>query len=116
MRIDLTQTHDVIGTYQSLGCSEIRQQYTDPGTKYALDVLDQKVTAGHLIKLAVDNGASNPSNQYPKNESTWHHQAHRSVDVTMIDPREKALPACRLAIENGACSSQRGNVSCSWDS
>lgn len=52
MKIDLTQTHDVIGSYQSLDCSAIRQQYTDPGTNYAFDVLDQKVTTGYLIKLA----------------------------------------------------------------
>ncbi|MCJ2389102.1 hypothetical protein HZI63_09640, partial [Limosilactobacillus fermentum] len=50
MKIDLTQTHDVIGAYQALDCSEVRQQYTDPGTKYAFDVLDEKVTTGYLIK------------------------------------------------------------------
>ncbi|MDD9324471.1 terminase large subunit, partial [Pediococcus acidilactici] len=52
MKIDLTQTHDVIGAYQSLDCSEVRQQYTDSGTKYAFDVLDEKVITGYLIKLA----------------------------------------------------------------
>jgi len=52
LRIDLTQTHDVIGAYQALDCSEVRQQYTDPGTKYAFEVLDEKVIAGYLIKLA----------------------------------------------------------------
>jgi phage terminase large subunit-like protein len=52
MKIDLTQTHDVIGAYQALDCSAIRQQYTDAGTQYALDVLDQKTTTGYLIKLA----------------------------------------------------------------
>ncbi|KLD61050.1 hypothetical protein WP50_05425 [Lactiplantibacillus plantarum] len=52
MKIDLTQTHDVIGAYQSLDCSAIRQQYTDPGTKYAFEVLDEKVITGYLIKLA----------------------------------------------------------------
>ncbi len=52
MQIDLTQTHDVIGAYQSLDCATVRRQYTDPGTQYALDVLDEKITTGYLIKLA----------------------------------------------------------------
>ena len=52
LRIDLTQTHDVIGAYQALDCSGVRQQYTDPGTKYAFEVLDEKVITGYLIKLA----------------------------------------------------------------
>ncbi len=52
MKIDLTQTHDVIGTYQSLDWSDIRSKYTDEGTTYAFDVLDEKVISGYLIKLA----------------------------------------------------------------
>lgn len=52
MKIDLTQTHDVIGAYQSLEWSDIRSKYTDEGTKYAFDVLDEKVISGYLIKLA----------------------------------------------------------------
>ena len=50
--IDLTQTHDVLGAYHAIDFSEIRKQYTDPGTKYAFDVLDGRVMTGYLIKLA----------------------------------------------------------------
>lgn len=50
--IDLTQTHDVLGAYHAIDFSEIRKEYTDPGTKYAFDVLDGRVMTGYLIKLA----------------------------------------------------------------
>ena len=51
-KIDLTQTHNVLGAYHSLDFSAIRQKYTDPGTTYAFKVLDGKIVAGYLIKLA----------------------------------------------------------------
>ena len=50
--IDLTQTHDVSGAYHAIDFSDVRKQYTDPGTKYAFDVLDGRVMTGYLIKLA----------------------------------------------------------------
>ncbi|MGL4340846.1 MAG: terminase large subunit, partial [Lactococcus lactis] len=52
MKIDLTQTHDVIGTYHSLNYEDIREEYQDPATKYAFDVLDEKYTTGYLMQLA----------------------------------------------------------------
>lgn len=52
MKVDLTQTHDVIGTYHSIDFSNIRQKYHDPATNYAFDVLDEKYTTGYLMKLA----------------------------------------------------------------
>lgn len=52
MNIDLTQSHDVLGAYRGIDVKSIRDEYTDAGTQYALDVLDQKVTTGYLIKLA----------------------------------------------------------------
>lgn len=51
-KIDLTQTHDVIGEYQNEDYSFIRMKYNDPGTLYAFDVLDEKVITGYMIKLA----------------------------------------------------------------
>lgn len=51
-RIDLTQSHDVIGEYQKLELKDIKQRYPDSGTKYAFDVLDEKVQSGYMIKLA----------------------------------------------------------------
>lgn len=52
MKIDLTQTRDVIGAYKSIDYSEIRKKYQDEGTKYCFSVLDGKVVAGYNIKLA----------------------------------------------------------------
>lgn len=52
MKIDLTQTHDVEGAYDAINWSEIREKYKDPGTNYCFDVLNKKIQAGYLIKLA----------------------------------------------------------------
>lgn len=50
--IDLTQSHDVLGVYHNIGFNGVRKEFTDPATKYALDVMDEKVQAGYLMKLA----------------------------------------------------------------
>lgn len=52
MKIDLTQTHDVIGAYKSIDWSDIRNKYADSATKYCFEVLDGKIMAGYLTKLA----------------------------------------------------------------
>ena len=52
MKIDLTKTHDVIGAYRSIDWSHIRSKYRDAGTKYAFDVMDNKIVAGYHIELA----------------------------------------------------------------
>ena len=52
MKIDLTKTHDVNGAYKSINWSDIRSKYRDAGTKYAFDVMDNKIVAGYHIKLA----------------------------------------------------------------
>ena len=52
MKVDLTQTHDVDGSYEAIDWSEIREKYKDPGTNYCFDVLNKKIQAGYLIKLA----------------------------------------------------------------
>ncbi len=54
MRVDLTQSHDVLGWYQQLHSDYafIRTKYKDAGTKYAFSVLDGDVLAGYMIKLA----------------------------------------------------------------
>lgn len=50
--IDLTKTHDVIGTYKSIDWTDIRKNYQDPGTAYAFKVLDGDIMAGYKIQLA----------------------------------------------------------------
>lgn len=52
MKIDLTQTHDVIGAYKSIDWSDIKSKYTDPATLYAFSVLNGTKIAGYKIKLA----------------------------------------------------------------
>ena len=54
MRVDLTQSHDVLGWYQQLHdeYADIRTKYKDAGTKYTFSVLDGDVLAGYMIKLA----------------------------------------------------------------
>lgn len=52
MKVDLTQTHDVLGVYQSIDWQSIKTRYNDAGTKYAFSVLDGDIVTGYLIKLA----------------------------------------------------------------
>lgn len=52
MKIDLTQTHDVIGAFKSIDWSDIKSKYTDPTTLYAFSVLNGTKIAGYRIKLA----------------------------------------------------------------
>ena len=52
MKIDLTQTHDVIGAYKSIDLSDIKAKYRDPATLYAFSVLNCTKIAGYKIKLA----------------------------------------------------------------
>lgn len=52
MKIDLTQTHDVIGAYKSIDWSVIKAKYRDPATLYAFSVLNCTKIAGYKIKLA----------------------------------------------------------------
>lgn len=51
-KIDLTQSHDVLGAYHELNFSKVRKQFRDPATEYAFSVLDEKVMTGYLMKLA----------------------------------------------------------------
>ena len=51
-KIDLTKSKDVIGAYNSIDFSYERKNYTDYGTQYCFDVLDGKIVAGYMIKLA----------------------------------------------------------------
>lgn len=52
LKIDLTKKKNVLEWYRKLDFSEIRKKYTDMGTQYAFDVLDEKIVSGYVIKLA----------------------------------------------------------------
>lgn len=80
MKIDLTQTHDVIGAYQNIDYANVRSQYTDAGTVYCFDVLDGKVMAGYDIKLACFRHLQDLSRQNT-NEFPYHYS---STEVTKI--------------------------------
>lgn len=80
MKIDLTQTHDVTGAYQSIDYTNVRSQYTDAGTVYCFDVLDGKVMAGYDIKLACFRHLQDLSRQNTS-EFPYHYS---STEVTKI--------------------------------
>lgn len=80
MKIDLTQTHDVIGAYRSIDYANVRSQYTDAGTVYCFDVLDGKVMAGYDIKLACFRHLQDLSRQNTS-EFPYHYS---STEVTKI--------------------------------
>ncbi|WP_281196554.1 terminase large subunit [Lactobacillus acetotolerans] len=52
MKIDLSQTRDIVGAFHSIDWEEIKEKYNDPGTKYCFDVLNNKKQAGYDIQLA----------------------------------------------------------------
>lgn len=52
MKIDLTQTHDVLGAYQSINWTDIKNKYQDDGTKYCFEILNESTVSGYLMKLA----------------------------------------------------------------
>lgn len=52
IKIDLTQTHDVVGTYLSMDWTDVKNKYHDDGTRYCFEVLDGKIMSGYLMKLS----------------------------------------------------------------
>lgn len=52
MKIDLTQTHDVEGAFNSIDFSFVKSKYKDDATKYCFDVLENSIRqTGYLEKL-----------------------------------------------------------------
>ncbi len=52
MKIDLTQTHDVEGAFNSIDFSFVKSKYKDDATKYCFDVLENPIRqTGYLEKL-----------------------------------------------------------------
>ncbi|CAK1225433.1 Phage terminase-like protein [Fructobacillus fructosus] len=51
-RVDLTQSKDISTAYNPSEYVDVRNKYTDSGTRYAFNVLDGKQIAGYKIKLA----------------------------------------------------------------
>lgn len=51
-KIDLTKDHDVLKAYHSVDFTEVKANYTDPGTAYCFKVLNEEIITGYAIKLA----------------------------------------------------------------
>lgn len=52
MKTNLTKTHDIDSAYKEFDFTDIAKKYQDDGTKYCFDVLEGRITAGYMIKLA----------------------------------------------------------------
>jgi phage terminase large subunit-like protein len=52
VKTNLTKTHDIDSAYKEFDFTDIAQKYKDAGTKYCFDVLEGRITAGYMIKLA----------------------------------------------------------------
>lgn len=88
MKIDLSQTRDVEGAYQSIDWNDIRLKYNDDATKYCFDVLDGKKQAGYNIQLACFRHLRDLQRQNTK-EFPYHYdikQADRLLKFASISP------------------------------
>lgn len=88
MEIDLTQTHDVEGAYQSIDWKEIQEKYTDDATKYCFNVLNGKKQAGYNIQLACFRHLRDLQRQNTK-EFPYHYdikQADQLLKFASISP------------------------------
>ena len=52
MKTNLTKTHDIDSAYKEFDFTDIAKKYQDDGTKYCFDVLEGRIMAGYMIKLA----------------------------------------------------------------
>ena len=88
MKIDLSQTRDVVGTYNSIDWKEIQEKYTDDATKYCFDVLNNKKQAGYNIQLACFRHLRDLQRQNTK-EFPYHYdikQADQLLKFASISP------------------------------
>lgn len=88
MKIDLTKTHDVLGTYKVINWAKIKNKYHDAGTKYCFDVLDGKKQAGYNIQLACFRHLRDLQRQNTK-EFPYHYdikQVDRLLKFASISP------------------------------
>ena len=88
MKIDLTQTHDVVGAFQSINWKEIQEKYTDDATKYCFDVLNNEKQAGYNIQLACFRHLRDLQRQNTK-EFPYHYdikQADQLLKFASISP------------------------------
>ena len=98
MKIDLTQTHDVDGAYQSIDWSNIKSKYKDPGTRYCFDVLNKKIQAGYDIKLACSRHLRDLQRQKTK-DFPYHYsieEAQKILKFAAVCPEVKTKEPVKL--------------------
>ncbi|MDK7210218.1 terminase TerL endonuclease subunit [Lactobacillus gasseri] len=88
MKIDLTQTHDVIGAYKSIDWSDIKAKYHDPATLYAFSVLNCEKTTGYMEKLHAFRHLMDLTRQNTK-DFLYHYdveEANKALTIASVIP------------------------------
>lgn len=88
MKIDLTQTHDVIGAFKSIDWSDIKAKYRDPATLYAFSVLNCEKTTGYMEKLHAFRHLMDLTRQNTK-DFLYHYdveEANKALTIASVIP------------------------------
>lgn len=88
LKIDLTQTHDVIGAYKSIDWSDIKTKYHDPATLYAFSVLNCEKTTGYMEKLHAFRHLMDLTRQNTK-DFLYHYdveEANKALTIASVIP------------------------------
>ena len=88
LKIDLTQTHDVIGAYKSIDWSDIKAKYHDPATLYAFSVLNCEKTTGYIEKLHAFRHLMDLTRQNTK-DFLYHYdveEANKALTIASVIP------------------------------
>lgn len=88
MKIDLTQTHDVIGAFKSIDWSDIKTKYREPATLYAFSVLNCEKTTGYMEKLHAFRHLMDLTRQNTK-DFLYHYdveEANKALTIASVIP------------------------------
>lgn len=88
MKIDLTQTHDVIGAFKSIDWSDIKAKYRDPATLYAFSILNCEKTTGYMEKLHAFRHLMDLTRQNTK-DFLYHYdveEANKALTIASVIP------------------------------
>ena len=88
MKIDLTQTHDVIGAFKSIDWSDIKAKYREPATLYAFSVLNCQKTTGYMEKLHAFRHLMDLTRQNTK-DFLYHYdveEANKALTIASVIP------------------------------
>ena len=88
LKIDLTQTHDVIGAYKSIGWSDIKAKYHDPQNLYSFYFLNCQNTTGYMEKLHAFRHLMDLTRQNTK-DFLYHYdveEANKALTIASVIP------------------------------